>query len=411
MKKIAIITPGALPVPPIKGGAVENLVNSFCKCNALSKRYDVTVFSVTDKKFDTTSWDNPYTHYELIQNNWFCSFVDWLIYHFALIFLKNKNTTSFKNLMNRYRYFLKLRKYLKNNNYDLVILENHFAEFISLKPKKLQEKYYNKVVFHSHNIPAHYKCFIKYANILRSFYSVSNALNEKWIEVFKNQNVKKDIIFGTIKNGINTDIFNSSSVEKSQLFFDKYRIPKDKKIILYPGRLTRQKGVFKLIEAFKKLDDSYYLLLAGDFFFGSKVKNKDTSLISEEIDSLEERVTMTGFIPYEDMPKVYSVADVIVMPSLEFDSAPLSLIESICSCKPIITTNVGGIKQYSQDAGVIVLEIDGSLVDNLVSNIKKICDDHPFRNELIKKSRGVYETYSELNYFESFSACIEKALK
>ena len=48
MKKIAIITSGALPVPATKGGGVETLVQILLEQNEKKQDFDCTVFTVSD---------------------------------------------------------------------------------------------------------------------------------------------------------------------------------------------------------------------------------------------------------------------------------------------------------------------------------------------------------------------------
>ena len=37
--------------------------------------------------------------------------------------LRKKNTTTYKNLLNRFFYYIKVRKYLFKNDFDLIVLE------------------------------------------------------------------------------------------------------------------------------------------------------------------------------------------------------------------------------------------------------------------------------------------------
>ena len=46
--KIAIATFAGLPNPPVKGGAVETLIDDLCKINELENRLTIDVFSVYD---------------------------------------------------------------------------------------------------------------------------------------------------------------------------------------------------------------------------------------------------------------------------------------------------------------------------------------------------------------------------
>ena len=48
--KIAIICSSGLPVPAVKGGAIETLVEIICKENELYKKLDIDVYSIHDQE-------------------------------------------------------------------------------------------------------------------------------------------------------------------------------------------------------------------------------------------------------------------------------------------------------------------------------------------------------------------------
>ena len=53
--KIAIVTSGILPVPPVKGGAVENLVKFYLDYNETqAEDIQITVYSVSDSTIGKT---------------------------------------------------------------------------------------------------------------------------------------------------------------------------------------------------------------------------------------------------------------------------------------------------------------------------------------------------------------------
>ena len=49
-KKVAIVTSGYLPLPPVEGGAVEALVQMIAEENELYNHINLTIFSVYNKK-------------------------------------------------------------------------------------------------------------------------------------------------------------------------------------------------------------------------------------------------------------------------------------------------------------------------------------------------------------------------
>ena len=52
IKKLAIITPGFVPVPAVKGGAIEQLIEYFIDGNEIVHKYDIDLFTINDNLLD-----------------------------------------------------------------------------------------------------------------------------------------------------------------------------------------------------------------------------------------------------------------------------------------------------------------------------------------------------------------------
>ena len=139
------------------------------------------------------------------------------------------------------------------------------------------------------------------------------------------------------------------------------------------------------------------LVVAGAFFFNSNIvspfEQKLRDLASNPV--VKDRIIFTGFVNYEDMPAIYAMADVCVLPSIWNDPAPLAVIESLVSGKPLITTRSGGIPEYADGQSAIILERDGKLQKQLVramielaeniEDFKSIMDNNSLRTQLSKE--------------------------
>lgn len=66
------------------------------------------------------------------------------------------------------------------------------------------------------------------------------------------------------------------------------------------------------------------------------------------------------------------MSDICVLPSIWDDPAPLAVIESLVSGKPLITTRSGGIPEYADEQSAIILERSDQLVDQLANAMTKI---------------------------------------
>ncbi len=108
----------------------------------------------------------------------------------------------------------------------------------------------------------------------------------------------------------------------------EYGLEKDG-YILYLGRITPEKGIGRLIEAFGQLDTDKKLVIAGgasdsaDYFAGLR-----------DAARLNPRIVFTDFVQGQTLEELYSNALMYVLPS-ELEGMPISLLEAIsygCCC-------------------------------------------------------------------------------
>ncbi len=146
---------------------------------------------------------------------------------------------------------------------------------------------------------------------------------------------------------------------------DTIGIPHGRKNLLFFGLIREYKGLDILLEAFSKLDSSYNLIIAGEPYgsFEKYQKLIDNSPFKENI------FLNTNYIPDSEVNRYFSAADVCVLP---YRSATQSGISSISYHfeVPMITTNVGGLKQMIGDTGTGIITEQVS-ADSVASNIKK----------------------------------------
>lgn len=105
----------------------------------------------------------------------------------------------------------------------------------------------------------------------------------------------------------------------------KYNIPLNSKILLYLGRLGKEKNLIELLNSFNVLINSnknVHLLIVGGGPFESKVRDTVEKL------KLTKFVTMTGMVNPEEVPNFYKAADIFVSAS-QSETQGLTYIEAI----------------------------------------------------------------------------------
>jgi len=137
-----------------------------------------------------------------------------------------------------------------------------------------------------------------------------------------------------------------------------------------------------LIRAYSHLHEKYpqlRLLIVGE---GTAEKS-----LRELCDSLAiaSKVTFTGRIPFNEISRYYNMLNVLVNIS-EYESFGVSVIEAMACGKPVIVSNVGGLKEIVCDNSV-GLKVDVGSVEQTVEAIEKLVSDKTLYNEISKKSR------------------------
>jgi len=158
----------------------------------------------------------------------------------------------------------------------------------------------------------------------------------------------------------------------------KYRL-KEKKIILFVGRLIKRKGITFLIDAFSKISEKNLVLMivGGKDFY--KLGEKDIlTEIKEKIRKNNlKNIFLIGKVQNKDLPAYYEIADVFVMPSItEKISEPWGLVlnEAMQFGLPVIATDAVGAAYDLIKPGIngyIVKEKDANALAEAIKKIIK----------------------------------------
>jgi len=164
--------------------------------------------------------------------------------------------------------------------------------------------------------------------------------------------------------------------EKNEAVKIKYDLPD--RFILFVGGLTPLKNFGRAAKAFDILSEKYGHSMVVTGF--KKFKFKSDMLIAQNVKNVE-RIKFCGFIPDEDLPAFYNLADVFVFPSL-YEGFGLPVLEAMaCGC-PVVTSSVGCTKEVTGNAALLVNPYDEK---DIAEKIQKILDDSAFKDVLVNK--------------------------
>ncbi len=172
-------------------------------------------------------------------------------------------------------------------------------------------------------------------------------------------------------------IKNKRKIDKTKT---KYKI--EGSYILSVGKSYTHKNIPHLIRAFKKVttdgNSEHLLVLVGEKYWGPA--NFEVMKTIEDL-QLGKRVIWPGYVDDEDMPSLYSGAELFVMPSY-YEGFGLPLLEAMSCGTPVIASNATSIPEVLGDAGILVSPFD---VDELAQSMLTLLKDETKRKELIEK--------------------------
>jgi glycosyltransferase involved in cell wall biosynthesis len=394
--EIAIISSGILPIPPTQGGAVENLIKLFVEKNEEYKKAEITVFSIYENRAREESKKYIYTKVIYIKPLLVIKLFDIIIYQIAKNILRVDKNISYQCISQRIFFLNKVSIYLKRNNFDKILLENNPTTFLSLKWRKNYKKYKGNYYYHLHNELIYTfgcsKLIKNTSNIICVSNYIANQISKKLNTVDNISVLKNCIDHSKFKIQISDEIKNALR--------EKYKIQNDERVLLFAGRLTKEKGVKELLLSLQNIQyKNYKLLVIGSAFFGTKIKNKYEKEIIEAIRPIKNKVILTGFVDYEEIPYLYNIADLSIVPSIWKDPAPLVIIESLSAGLAIITTETGGIPEYVNELCAFIIKINSNLINNLTITIDKILHNNNLLSRMKKESLLTSDKYTLDDYY------------
>lgn len=175
---------------------------------------------------------------------------------------------------------------------------------------------------------------------------VSHSVREKAI-AFGLTNRERTLVLGSGScNGVDASRFapNPKLIQRAAALRRQLGIPERAPVILFVGRLTRDKGIPELMEAFLQLDKQFpevRLLLAGCF-------EKEDPLPADIRRRLARHPHIIFAGPVQDTPSFYAAADIVVLPSHR-EGLPTVVLEAQAAGRPVVGAQATGIVDVVTD--------------------------------------------------------------
>lgn len=183
------------------------------------------------------------------------------------------------------------------------------------------------------------------------------VLSESARDYFK-QTYNRDTVL--IHNGI-----ESPQKKQADEITKLYGISKDEYILIV-ARLTAEKGVHYLIDAYNKIKTDKKLVIAGD-----------TSDTDEYVALLKQKaagnpnIIFTGFISGDILKEVYTNAYMVTLPS-DIEGMSISLLEALSYGNAVLCSDIPENTLVTEDKAILFKKSD---VDDLAQKLQEMCND------------------------------------
>jgi len=155
--------------------------------------------------------------------------------------------------------------------------------------------------------------------------------------------------------------------------------PVDRPVVLFVGRLSVEKGVMDLLEAWRttKRDDAV-LALVGPDMTGHPWDAGGPGRAFVAANGLTDSVRFQGST--DDPAPYYRAADVFVQPS-HFEALGNTAIEAMASGLPVVASGVGGLKDFCVDGANALVHKPRS-AESIAQAVARLLGDPPLRGRL-----------------------------
>lgn len=240
--------------------------------------------------------------------------------------------------------------------------------------------------------------------------SILGAIEGKYYRIKKVYNKKIAYIITPsefYKQKLIEDGIDANKIETIHNFINvnQYNLQiEDQGYALYIGRLSKEKGILNLIEAFSNIQNEK-LYIAGD----GPEKEKIEKIIKDR--HLEENIILLGYLNQDQVKEYLRKARFVVVPSIWYENCPYSILETQAIGKPVIGANIAGIPELVHD------KVNGSTyqyddIRELEEKMKLLFENKLLAEEYGKKAKEIaIKEYSTDAYYNQIIKIYEKALK
>ncbi len=197
----------------------------------------------------------------------------------------------------------------------------------------------------------------------------------------------RDKFFSDINENFDNEYIIPNSLNKNHSIIEK----KKQKIILFVGRIVKEKGVDIYVKVAKKLSTKYSdwkFLIIGSSKLGYENKSLFEKSMITEIEKHNNNVVYQGYITNKRVKDIMSKSSILIVPSLWEEPFGMTALEGLANKMVVISSEVGGLTEIVKERGIVIKDIDTNKLENKLENLLN------FPEEIKKYQMRAWSNYS-----------------
>lgn len=324
--KVLMICTEKLPVPPVRGGAIQTYIEGITPM--LAKNHNLTVLGISDPSLPGEETKNQ-VHYVRVDGD---GSLESYIEH-VVNYLKN-HSFDLIHIFNRPRLVMPVRQFASNARLILSMHNDMFG------PNKIHPEEGAAAVEQVERIV-----------------TVSDYVGKTICQMFPKAGQKLKTIYSGVDLKHFYPYYESQSARERRQQLRKEHHLESRQVILFVGRLSSKKGADILIRAMPALSrhqsDVALVLVGGSWYSQNKISDYIAYIQALAAKSPVPIIT-TGYIPHDQIRHWFWAGDVFVCASQWEEPLARVHYEAMASGLPIVTTARGGNPEVISGNGLIV---------------------------------------------------------
>ena len=381
--RVLLIPPADLPVPAVRGGAVETLITHLIHENERQGKLDLLCASVMDPDAKAAAADLRHTKMMYIarprghRRYW------------PMVFIERCFGVAAP--YEPWYQKVQLSLALELPPPDWIVAEGGNLTQFGAISRMFGRK---RCLAHLHGLT---QCSRQMDDIYGGVLALSEFIRDEYL---KTSTLDRKNAF-ILHNCIDTERFTPGEPD-AQLRASLGFAPEDF-VVLFCGRLEPDKGIHKLLDAISSLSDPHIkLLIVGSPFFGRTQSSPFLKKLEAQARALDSRVRFTGFIQNDNLPDYYRLADLVCVPTMVQEAAGLVAIEAMACGRPVLATRSGGMPEYLAGSQAVLVDLNRDVAGQLAWAIEMLRDHPELRAEMGRAGAEAAKRFSVAAFYDNF---------